>query len=84
MEHGDDESDDDEEDEDLRRYGHQEAMEKLGLTISQASIHTGRQRNYLRYHVFMMDMSLADFKAELRRQNNFLKYFPVPDDRRNV
>ena len=29
----------------------------------------------------MMDMSLADFRAELRRQNNFLRYFPVPPDR---
>ena len=58
-----------------------EAIEKLGLDYFPSVHSYRRQRNYLRYHVFMMDMSLADFKAELRRQNNFLKYFPVPDDR---
>ena len=58
-----------------------EAIEKLGLDYFPSVHSYRRQRNYLRYHVFMMDMSLSDFKAELRRQNNFLRYFPVPDDR---
>ena len=74
--------DDPEDDEDMAledRY--QEAIEKLGLDYFPSVHSYRRQCNYLRYHVFMMDMSLADFKAELRRQNNFLKYFPVPDDR---
>ncbi len=59
----------------------EEAIEKLGLDYFPSVHAYRRQRNYLRYHVFMMDMTLSDFKAELRRQNNFLKYFPVPDDR---
>ena len=58
-----------------------EVIEKLGLDYFPSVHSYRRQRNYLRYHVFMMDMSLNDFKAELRRQNNFLRYFPVPDDR---
>ncbi len=59
----------------------EEAIKKLGLDYFPSVHAYRRQRNYLRYHVFMMDMTLSDFKAELRRQNNFLKYFPVPDDR---
>ena len=58
-----------------------EAIELLGLDYFPSENSFRRQRNYLRYHVFMMEMSLSDFKAELRRQNNFLRYFPVPPDR---
>jgi len=58
-----------------------EAIEQLGLTYFPSAYAYRRQRNYLRYHLFMLEMSLADFRAELRRQNNFLRYFPIPDDR---
>ena len=40
-----------------------------------------RQKQYLRYHVFMMEMSLADFRAELLRQNRMLAHFPIPEDK---
>jgi hypothetical protein len=66
----------DEDDDDLFR----EAIKKLGVDYFPSVHAYRRQHNYLRYHVFMMDMSLSDFKAELCRQNNSLKYFPVPDD----
>jgi hypothetical protein len=68
--------DDDDDDDDLFR----EAIKKLGVDYFPSVHAYRRQRNYLRYHVFMMDTSLSDFKAELPRQNNSLKYFPVPDD----
>lgn len=78
----DDDNSEDEREKDVDRNDrYDEAIEKLGLDYFPCVHSYRRQRNYLRYHVFMMDMSLADFKAELRRQNNFLKYFPVPDDR---
>ena len=57
-----------------------EAIETLGLDYFANENAYRRQRNYLRYHVFMMEMPLADFKAELRRQNQFLRYFPIPRD----
>ena len=59
----------------------EEAIERLGLDYFPSSNSYRRQRNYLRYHLFMMEMPLADFRAELRRQNNFLRYFPIPTDR---
>ena len=58
-----------------------EAIDRLGLDYFPSENAYRRQRKNLRYHLFMMDMSLADFRAELRRQNNFLRYFPVPPDR---
>ena len=58
-----------------------EAIERLGLDYFASANAYRRQRNYLRYHIFMMDMTLNDFRTELRRQNNFLRYFPIPDDR---
>ena len=51
-----------------------EAIARLGKDYFPSENAYRRQRNYLRYHVFMIDMTLADFRAELRRQNNFLKY----------
>jgi transposase InsO family protein len=59
----------------------EEAIELLGLDYFPSPNSYRRQRNYLRYHLFMMEMPLADFRAELRRQNNFLRYFPIPADR---
>ena len=58
-----------------------EAIEQLGLDYFPSANSYRRQRNYLRYHLFMLEMPLADFRAELRRQNNFLRYFPIPTDR---
>ena len=58
-----------------------EAIERLGQFYFGSEHAYRRQKSYLRYHVFMMEMSLADFRAELLRQNNMLQYFPVPDDR---
>lgn len=70
-----------EEVEDVELEGHfNEAIERLGLDYFPSVNAYRRQRNYLRYHVFMIDMSLSDFRAELRRQNNFLKYFPIPNE----
>jgi len=48
-----------------------DTIEKLGLDYFPSVHAYRRQRNYLRYHVFMIDMSLSDFKAELRRQTTF-------------
>ena len=58
-----------------------EAIEQLGLDYFATENSYRRQRNYLRYHVFMIDMTLSDFRAELHRQNLFLRYFPIPSDR---
>ena len=58
-----------------------EAIERLGHFYFGSEHAYRRQKSYLRYHVFMMEMSLVDFRAELLRQNNMLQYFPVPDDR---
>ena len=58
-----------------------EAIEQLGLDYFPSANSYRHQRNFLRYHLFMMEMPLADFRAELRRQNNFLRYFPIPADR---
>ncbi len=69
---------DDEEDDDERFDA---VIERLGLDYFATQNAYRRQRNYLRYHLFMMDMSLSDFRTELRRQNQFLRYFPVPDGR---
>ena len=69
-------------DEDPESENHfEEAIEQLGLDYFATENAYRRQRNYLRYHVFMIDMSLSDFRAELRRQNLFLRYFPIPSDR---
>jgi hypothetical protein len=68
--------------EDVELVGHfDEAIERLGLDYFPSENAYRRQRNYLRYHVFMIEMTLSDFRAELRRQNNFLRYFPIPNDR---
>ena len=61
-----------------------EAIARLGARYFPTDHPYGRQRNYLRYHLFIMDMQLCDFKAELLRQNNYLRYFPVPEDRESV
>ena len=53
-----------------------EAIEQLGLDYFPSPYSYRRQRNYLRYHLFMMEMPLADIHAELRHQNNFLHFFP--------
>ena len=58
-----------------------EALVQLGLDYFPSPNSYRRQRNFLRYHLFMMEMPLADFRAELRRQNNFLRYFPIPADK---
>jgi hypothetical protein len=61
-----------------------EAIARLGARYFPTDHPYRRQRNYLRYHLFIMDMQLCDFKAELLRQNNYLRYFPVPEDRESV
>ena len=43
-----------------------EAIEQLGLDYFPSENSYRRQRNYLRYHVFMMDMTLSEFRTELR------------------
>lgn len=58
-----------------------EAIAQMGRFYFGSPHAYRRQKSYLRYNVFMMDMSLADFRAELLRQNNMLRYFPIPDDR---
>lgn len=73
--------DEDEDVEDINRVRFDEAIEQLGLRYFNSRHAYRRQRNYLRYHVFMMDMPLEDFKAELLRQNTYLQYFPIPADR---
>lgn len=78
-------NEDDEDDvEDIDKVRFDEAIEQLGLRYFNSRHAYRRQRNYLRYHVFMMDMPLEDFKAELLRQNTYLRYFPIPADRDTV
>ena len=61
-----------------------EAIETLGKKYFPTEHAYRRQKSYLRYHLFMMDMKLSDFKAELLRQNTYLRYFPIPDDKESV
>ena len=58
-----------------------EAVEKMGRFYFGSQHAYRRQKSYLRYAVFMMEMPLDDFRAELSRQNNMLRYFPIPNDR---
>jgi hypothetical protein len=58
-----------------------EAIERLGRRYFDSDYAYRRQRNYLRYHVFMLDMNYKEFKEELLRQNTYLRYFPIPPDR---
>jgi hypothetical protein len=39
-----------------------------------------RQRNYMRYHVFMGKMKLSNFTARLEKLSSYLTSFPVPDN----
>ena len=59
----------------------EETVDRLGRRYFTTQHAYRRQRNYLRYHLFMMEMKFRDFKTELLRQNNYLRYFPIPDDR---
>ena len=74
----------DEEDEMTAEDRYTEAIETLGKKYFPTEHAYRRQKSYLRYHLFMMDMKLSDFKAELLRQNTYLRYFPIPDDKESV
>ena len=65
---------DDEQAEDYDEF--EEILERMGRHYFPTNHAYRRQKNYLRYHVFMMDMPFKDFKAELIRQNQYLRYFP--------
>jgi hypothetical protein len=43
-----------------------------------------RQRSCLRYHVKFGNMTVAEFKGRLVEQNEFLKYFPTPTNKKSV
>ena len=62
----------------------QAAVEQLGRHYFPSNHAWRRQRNYLRYHLFMADMTLLEFKQRLLEMNKFLNYFPIPDDREEV
>ena len=58
-----------------------ETIERMTRQYFKSAHAYRRQQNYLRYHVFMMDMDWDSFFAKLKRQNFYLRYFPIPDDR---
>ena len=47
----------------------EETVDRLGRRYFTSQHAYRRQQNYLCYHLFMMEM------------NNYLRYFPIPDDR---
>lgn len=69
--------------EEVNKNVFKEALEQLGRLYFASNHAHCYQRNYLRYHIFMMDMGYKAFQDELLRQNMYLKYFPVPDDRKS-
>ena len=59
--------------------GKPESIEGLGRQYFLTDHPYCCQQNYLRYHLFMVDIPLKEFKAELLKHNNYLWYFLVPD-----
>ena len=43
-----------------------------------------RQRRYMRYHLYFAQGQFRDFKVRLLELNRYLKYFPVPENKKTI
>ena len=77
----DDEDSDDERDLNDRNVIYQLAIEELGRFYFPTDHAWRRQRNYMRYHLFMVEGTLMEFKSRVLELSGYLPYFPPPEGR---